>query len=94
MRMSRPHPDRFPPDPNAPAPPSKRVPGRPLALEAPAPAIRDAALLERELAQLSLIGPAAGAELRSIVYGDGERAAARRPTTARSPRAATRPRRR
>jgi hypothetical protein len=67
MRMSWPHPDRFPPDPNAPPPRSERPPRPRLAIEAPVPAARDAAPLERELAQPRLIGAAAGAELRRIV---------------------------
>jgi hypothetical protein len=92
--MNWPHSDRFPPDPNAPRSPSGRRLRPRLAIEAPAPAARDAALLERELAQLCLIGPAAGAQLRRIVYGDGDQVAARPPTTAPSRQAPTGPRRR
>jgi hypothetical protein len=66
------HPSEpFPPDPNAPPSPSHRV-SRPrrIAIEAPAAAwISDA--LERELAQLHLIGPTGGAELHQLVHGDG-----------------------
>jgi hypothetical protein len=94
MRMNWPHSDRFPPDPNVPPSPSERLPRPRLAIEAPVPAARDAALLGRELAQLRLIGPAAGAQLRRIVYGDGEQAGARLPTTASPRQAPTGPRRR
>jgi hypothetical protein len=51
--------DRFPLDPNAP----RRGPDR-------AMSSTTADLLERELTQLHLIGPAAGAELRRMVHGD------------------------
>jgi hypothetical protein len=76
------HSDPFPPDPNAPGPPSDRLTRPRLAIEAPVAAAQDAELLEREPAQLRLIGPAAGAELRRVVYGDAEQAAARLPSTA------------
>jgi hypothetical protein len=39
------------------------------AIQAPTAAVHNADALERELAQLCLIGPTAGAELRRIVYG-------------------------
>jgi hypothetical protein len=87
MRMNWPHPDRFPPDPNAPPPRRGRPPRPQLALEAAAPAARDAAPLERELTQPRLIGPAA-ARPRRLVHGDGDRAAHWPPTTA-SPREAS-----
>ena len=62
------HSEPFPPDPNAP----RSRPDRPkrllgLAAEASEWAAPDA--LERDLAQVHLIGPAAGGELRRIVYG-------------------------
>jgi hypothetical protein len=94
MLMFWPHSDPFPPDPNAPPPRSGRPPRPRLANAAAVPAARDASPLERELAQLRLIGPAAGAELRRIVYRDSERAAARPPATAPSPSAPTGVRRR
>lgn len=65
----------FPPDPNAPPSRSHRVRRAQLAIEAPARSSPNADALERELTQLRLIGPAAGAELRRIVYGDVEQAA-------------------
>jgi hypothetical protein len=71
--MFRDRSDLFPPDPNAPPPPPGRgvsVPRR--MLEARAEADRNAGAFERELAQLRLIGPAAGAQLRRSVYGAGE----------------------
>ena len=63
------HSERFPPDPNAPPSPTDRVarPRPPIEGRKPAPHPDP---LERQLAQLRLIGPAGGAELRRIVYGD------------------------
>jgi hypothetical protein len=59
-------PTPFPRDPNAPPSPSDRAP-RPLpAIEAPAVGTQNADQLQRELAQLRLIGPSPGAELRRI----------------------------
>jgi hypothetical protein len=90
----------FPPDPNAPSFPSDRLSRPRLASEASTPAAHSPDALERELAQLHLIGPAAGAELCRIVYGAGERGTSSRGVFARSPlvtrflpgQAATRPR--
>jgi hypothetical protein len=75
------HSDRFPPDPNAPPSPAVRAarPRAPIEGGKPAP---HADPLERQLAQLRLIGPAAGAELRRIVYGHAPSRTAL-PTTAR-----------
>jgi hypothetical protein len=67
------HPSEpFPPDPNAPPSPSHRL-SRPqrIAVQAPAAASRISDALERELAQLHLVGPAGGAELHQLVYGHG-----------------------
>jgi hypothetical protein len=66
------HSELFPRDPNAPPSPSDRTTRPRLAIEAPMAAAQNADLLDRELAQLRLIGPAAGAELRRIVYRGGE----------------------
>jgi pimeloyl-ACP methyl ester carboxylesterase len=65
--------DPFPIDPNAP----QRRPDRAARLRHPRPAagaeaLRTADALEREPAQLHLIGPAAGAELRRSIHGDSE----------------------
>jgi hypothetical protein len=76
------HSEPFPPDPNAPLPRPQRATQLRLATEALAPAAQDADPLERELAQLRVIGPAAGAELRRIFYGHGERTAAAPATSA------------
>jgi hypothetical protein len=65
----------FPPDPNAPPSPAAGVRRARLAIEAPARSLPKADAFERELAQLRVIGPAAGAELRRIVFGDIEQAA-------------------
>jgi hypothetical protein len=71
------HSEPFPPDPNAPPPrpdrmgPSGRMDGP------PGLAAQIVVALERQLAQLLLIGPAAGAALQRIVHpgraGVGER---------------------
>ena len=70
------HSEPFPPDPGPPRSPSERGRRLWLVIEAPTAAVGNAAALERELAQLQLIGPAGGAELRRLVYG-GEQASAR-----------------
>lgn len=75
----------FPPDPNAPSFPSDRLSRPRLASEASTPAAHIPDALERELAQLRLIGPAAGAELCRIVYGAGERGTSSRGAVACSP---------
>jgi hypothetical protein len=59
----------FPPDPNAPPTPSDRASRPRPAIEAPAAAVQHGDALEHDQAQLRLIGPAGGAELRRIVYG-------------------------
>jgi hypothetical protein len=66
MSMSWDHAEPFPRDPNAPTSPSDRV-GPPRLVS---PAARIAGALDRALAQLRLIGPAAGDELRCLVYGE------------------------
>jgi hypothetical protein len=76
------HSEPFPPDPNAPLPRPQRATQLRFATEAPAPAAQDADLLERALAQLRVIGPAAGANLRRTAYGRGERTAAAPATSA------------
>jgi hypothetical protein len=64
------HSKPFPLDPNAPlSPPDCAASVPPPASESPHLADRYADALERELAQMHLIGPAAGAELRCIVNG-------------------------
>jgi hypothetical protein len=61
--------ERFPLDPNGPPAPSDGASRPRPASEAPAAAMQHGDALERDLAQLPLIGPAGGAELRRIVYG-------------------------
>jgi hypothetical protein len=64
------HSKPFPLDPNAPPPPPDCPASFPRsAPERPDVADRNPDALERELAQMHLIGPAAGAELRAIVNG-------------------------
>jgi hypothetical protein len=64
------HSKPFPPDPNAPPPASDRAAGFScLAGETRTEAAQNAEPLECERAQARLIGAAAGAELRRIVYG-------------------------
>lgn len=66
------HREPFPPDPNAPTTKRDRAAGFPrLVLQAPTDVEQIALAIERGLEQVRLIGPAAGAELRRIVYGDG-----------------------
>jgi hypothetical protein len=74
--MSWRHGEPFPLDPNAPVPRLQPATRPRIAIEAPAAASHDVDPLERELAQLLLIGPSAGAELRRTVYGHGEPTAA------------------
>ena len=62
------HSEPFPPDPNAPPPrPDRVTPSRRMD-EPPGLAAQIVVGLERELAQLLLVGPAAGAALHRIVY--------------------------
>lgn len=77
------HSEPFPPDPGPTRSPSERGRRLWLVIEAPTAAVGNAAALERELAQLQLIGTARGAELRRLVYGR-EQASARPRTRAPS----------
>jgi hypothetical protein len=83
MGMIWDHSEPFPPDAGAPQSPSERGRRPWLVIEAPTAAVQVADALERELAQLQLIGPAAGAELRRLVHG-GEQASVRLRTQALS----------
>jgi hypothetical protein len=65
------HSEPFPPDPNAPPPPSDRGNRPRLANEGPTSPAQDADAPEREPAHVRLIGAAAGAQLRRIVYAGG-----------------------
>jgi hypothetical protein len=80
--MFRDQSDPFPPDPNAPRRGIAPARADTFPLDPAAPPRRPACswiadALERDLAQMRLIGPAAGAELRRIVHGDGAPEAAK-----------------
>jgi hypothetical protein len=59
----------FPLDPNAPPSPSDRASRPRPTIEAPAADVQNGDAREHDQAQLRLIGPAGGAELRRMVYG-------------------------
>jgi hypothetical protein len=65
------HLEPFPQDPNAPSPRSFDVGESRVARQDPALSTQCTDALDRALAQLTLIGPAAGAELRRVVLGLG-----------------------
>jgi hypothetical protein len=64
------HTQPFPPDPNAPATRRTRPSTPPPASATTTAAAQHPAALDRALAQLRLIGPAAGNDLRRLIHGN------------------------